>query len=165
MRRRNGFTFIEILVVVVIIGVLAGIMSVSYVSAGKFTRDSRRKKDLANVRAALELYKVQNGEYPDSSTCPGGAGWTWPGCVSPQWIPGLDDEYMSELPTDPKGGTTAFIANDSTGGTPRYTYNYRRLTATTYQLLARMENVDDPMINGEEYGFTGEGIYVLVEPK
>lgn len=162
--RRSGFTFIEILVVVVIIGVLAGIMSVSYVSAGKFTRDARRKKDLANIRAALELYKVQNGAYPDGSTCSSGAGWTWPGCVTPEWIPGLDDEFMSELPVDPKQNAAAFIANGGSA-TPLYTYNYIRLTPTTYYLLAHLENEDDPMANGDEYGFEGEGIYVLVAPK
>lgn len=162
-KARSGFTFIEILVVIVIIGVLAGVMSVSYVQTGKFTRDGRRKKDLANLRAALELYKVENGEYPDSSSCSSGAGWTWPGCLTP-WIPGITEEFMAHMPVDPKQNTQSAIGSDNSV-TRSYTYNYYRVTPTSYYLLTRFENEDDVMANGAEYGFDGEGIYVLVEPK
>lgn len=59
--RRAGFTFIEILVVTVLIGVLASIVVVSYSSSSRVTRDARRKKDLASVQIALEVYKQNIG--------------------------------------------------------------------------------------------------------
>jgi general secretion pathway protein G len=163
-RQKNGFTFLEILVTTIIIGVMTAVIIVSYSSASKSTRDSRRKKDLGNIQAALEIYKIQNGEYPDSSACVSGGGWTWPSCVAPLWIPDLDETYIPTIPVDPKNSANGFIGN-STPNPPDYTYNYQRLTTTTYYLITRLENDEDPTVNGEEYGFTGEGIYVLVEPK
>lgn len=163
-RSKNGFTLLEILVSTIIIGVMTAIIIVSYSSASRSTRDARRKKDLANIQAALEIYKIQNGAYPDSSDCVSGAGWTWPGCVSPNWISELDETYIPSIPVDPKNTAVGFIGNSSPA-TPDFTYNYQRLTATTYYLITRLENAEDPTVNGDEYGFTGAGIYVLVEPK
>jgi prepilin-type N-terminal cleavage/methylation domain-containing protein len=164
MRTKNGFTFLEILVTTVIIAIMTAVIIVSYSSASKSTRDARRKKDLGNIQAALEIYKIQNGSYPDSSSCVGGGGWTWPGCVSPLWIPGLDETYIPTIPVDPKNTATGYIGNTSPNP-PDFTYNYIRLTNTTYYLITRLENTDDPSLNGLMYGFSGEGIYVLVEPK
>lgn len=156
---RKGFTFIEILVVTVILMLLMGIVVVSFQSASKQTRDARRKKDLAGLQSTLEMYKTNVGSYPASSGC--GGSWTWPGCQS-EWIPGLIPDYLSALPTDPKGDASAFIGNLSTA---TYTYNYSRPTATTYILLTRLENTADPVLNGDDYGYSGLGIYVVSEPK
>lgn len=164
MQKKNGFTFLEILVTTVIIGVMTAVIVVSYSSASKTTRDARRKKDLGNIQAALEIYKLQNGEYPDSSSCVSGGGWTWPNCIAPLWIPGLDESYIPTIPVDPKGNVNGYIGS-TTPNPPDHTYNYQRLTPTTYYLLTRLENEEDPTVNGGTYGFTGEGIYVLVEPK
>ncbi len=67
MKQRKGFTLIEILVVTTIIAVLAVGAFVSFASAGKSARDSRRKTDLETVRQALVLYKAENGCYPAST--------------------------------------------------------------------------------------------------
>lgn len=154
-----GFTFIEILVVSVLISVLAAIITVSFIATGRFTRDARRKRDLSNLQAALELYKRQYGEYPESIGC--GGDYTWPGCAS-DWIPGLVDEFATQLPSDPKQNTTGEIGDLST---ETYTYNYTRPTATTYHLLTRLENADDNAINGDNFGYTGTNIYVVTEPR
>lgn len=154
-----GFTFIEILVVTILIGVLATIVMVSFVSTGEFTRDARRKKDLAALQAALEVYKLNNGEYPNHSLCNSTA--TWPGCRTP-WIPGLNEEYVSQLPRDPRQNITGFIGNTNT---ETYTYNYIRVSATDYRLLTRLENENDTDLNGAQYGYTGEAIYVVLPPR
>lgn len=65
-RTTPGFTFIEVLVVSVIIILLATIAMVSYTSAAKSTRDTRRKQDVDNIRVALESYRQSYGEYPES---------------------------------------------------------------------------------------------------
>ena len=61
---RKGFTLIELLVVIAIIGVLSMIGLASFQTASKISRDGKRKGDINQVRAALELYKSQFNTYP-----------------------------------------------------------------------------------------------------
>lgn len=62
--KQKGFTFIEILVVTTIIGILATIGLTSYQIANKKARDGKRKADLEQIRSALEMCKADNGNYP-----------------------------------------------------------------------------------------------------
>lgn len=62
--KKRGFTLIELLVTSTIIIVLSAIGMVSFASAGKNARDSKRKADLETVRQALVLYKTEVGNYP-----------------------------------------------------------------------------------------------------
>ena len=64
MKKLNGFTLIEILVVATIISLLAAAASVAYSQLSKQSRDARRKTDLEQVRAALEMYRSNNDDYP-----------------------------------------------------------------------------------------------------
>lgn len=66
MKKRGGFTLIEVLVVATIISLLASIGFVSYTTFSKQSRDARRKTDLENVRSALELYRSDNDYYPQN---------------------------------------------------------------------------------------------------
>lgn len=62
--RNDGFTLVETLVVIVILGVLAGIAALA---AGTFTSTSARSSctnDYRSVEAALESYREQNGGFP-----------------------------------------------------------------------------------------------------
>lgn len=59
-----GFTLIEILVVIALIGVLAGILIVSFQGVRKSARDSKRKADLEQIRAGLEMCRQQTRTYP-----------------------------------------------------------------------------------------------------
>jgi general secretion pathway protein G len=65
---KKGFTLIEILVVATIIGLLAAGAAAAYTQFNKQSRDARRKVDLEQVRAALELYRSNNNYYPDALT-------------------------------------------------------------------------------------------------
>jgi len=60
----KGFTLIEILVVATIIGLLASGAIVSYQQLSKQSRDAKRKTDLEQVRAALEMYRSNEDTYP-----------------------------------------------------------------------------------------------------
>lgn len=67
MVKRNkdsGFTIVELLIVIVIIGILATIVIVSYNGITKKARESTLMSDLNNDARLLEMYKVENGDYP-----------------------------------------------------------------------------------------------------
>lgn len=65
-QRNYGFTLIEILVAIAIFVMVLGVAGVSYVSANRRARDSRRQSDLEIVRGALEIYRVDDTshQYP-----------------------------------------------------------------------------------------------------
>jgi len=62
--RKNGFTLIEILVAATIIAILTAIGLVSFSVANKQARDAKRKADMEQVRAALEIYRSDHTTYP-----------------------------------------------------------------------------------------------------
>ena len=64
-RKRSGFTLVEILIVVVILGILAAIVIPQFTSASETAKASSVVTQLQSVRAQLELYQIQhNGDYP-----------------------------------------------------------------------------------------------------
>jgi general secretion pathway protein G len=65
MRAKDGFTLVEILIVVVILGILAAIVIPQFTEAGIEAKMSGLCTDLQTVRSQIELYKVQhNGNLP-----------------------------------------------------------------------------------------------------
>ena len=64
MKRKKGFTLIELMVVISIIGILATIIIVTFVNAAAKSRDSKRKTDLNAISSALEMYFYDNKFYP-----------------------------------------------------------------------------------------------------
>lgn len=62
--KRNGFTLVELLVVVAIIMLLLGIVMVSISQARQSARDKSRLSDLANIEFALTLYNERERTYP-----------------------------------------------------------------------------------------------------
>jgi len=68
MKRSKGFTLVEILIVVIILGILAAIVIPQFTEASNDARESALASDLQTLRSQLELYKVQHLEmYPDVS--------------------------------------------------------------------------------------------------
>lgn len=64
-RIRHGFTLVEILIVVVILGILAAIVIPQFTSASETAKASSLVSQLQTIRSQLELYQVQhNGNYP-----------------------------------------------------------------------------------------------------
>jgi general secretion pathway protein G len=64
---RKGFTLVELLVVISLIGILASLLIVSLQGSQKSARDGRRKADLEQIRTALEMYRRDSGAYPAST--------------------------------------------------------------------------------------------------
>ena len=65
VRDKKGFTMIEIMLVVIIIGVLAAMVIPNLAGRGEQARKAAAKADIeANISAALDLYELDNGRYP-----------------------------------------------------------------------------------------------------
>ena len=69
---RRGFTLIEILIVVVILGILAAIVVPQFTDAADSAKSASLKSQLQTLRGQCELFYAQTGAYPDLI----GAGWT-----------------------------------------------------------------------------------------
>ena len=76
-KSEKGFTLIEILVVVAIIGLLSSIVMAALSTARVKARDSRRLSDILQIKKALELYYLNNNTYPSilAEGEAGCAGW------------------------------------------------------------------------------------------
>ncbi len=67
-KKNKGFTLIEMLVVVAVIGLLASLILVGLSSFRTRGRDTRRVADTKEVQNGLELYYMKNGRYPTASS-------------------------------------------------------------------------------------------------
>ncbi len=105
-RSRAGFTMIELLVVTTILIILATIGLVSYQSATRNARNSKRKSDLETVRQALVLYRTDNAAYP--------VGTDFEAMLT------TVSDYMSQTT---QGGSTVLLADPVDDATYFYSYN------------------------------------------
>ena len=84
----SGFTLVELLIVVVILAILAGILVPQFSSATDDAKLSSLDSNLANIRSAVELYYQQHGHYPGAvaaagSNCASGpSGTTGTGAIN-----------------------------------------------------------------------------------
>ena len=62
--RKAGFTIVELLIVIVVIGILAAIKIVAYNGIQVRARDNARIAKIQNIAKSIELYRVDNGRYP-----------------------------------------------------------------------------------------------------
>ncbi len=60
----HGFTLIELMVVIVIIGILVGTVAVNFMGAPDDARVNKAKMTIETLESALKLYKLDNGKYP-----------------------------------------------------------------------------------------------------
>ena len=64
MRAKSGFTLVEILIVVVILGILAAIVIPQFTSASTEAKESALVSNLQAIRSQIELYKIQHNDIP-----------------------------------------------------------------------------------------------------
>lgn len=136
-----GFTLVELLVVISIIGILTMIGAVAYSGAQKKARDTRRKTELDALSKALIMYYNDNGVFPAVSSATffsSSVGLTGPGNIT----------YMAEIPIDPKNNTdTNFV----------YVYKYNTTTKKEFELFANLENTSDSQCESDPYKVDGKG--------
>ena len=107
-RRQHGFTLIEIMVVVVILGILAAVIVPRFLSRPDEAKVTKAKVDIKSIEEALGLYKLDNGFYP--STDQGLKALV----EKPETgrIPGKypDGGYLKKVPTDPWGNPYVYLS-------------------------------------------------------
>lgn len=138
LRKKNksilGFTLVELMIAVVILGILSVIGIGSFTSTQLKARDSKRKRDLAAISSALETYYNDYGTYPDNNDngeimgCGDQEACEW----GESWQDQNGTVYMVQMPKDPNSEFTYSYFADSTG---KY-----------YRIFARLENRLDPSI-------------------
>ena len=104
-RASRGFTLIEIMVVLVIIGVLAALIAPNVLDRAGDAKVTAARTDVNNLMQAMKLYKLDNGRFPSAeqglqalvrkpTASP----------VPPNWKP-----YLDKLPTDPWGQAYQYV--------------------------------------------------------
>jgi general secretion pathway protein G len=138
--KNKGFTLVELLVVMAILGILVTLVAGGFRTAQMRGRDSKRKSDLKEIANALEVFYSDHNKYPDASgeqieACPynpseGSEDCTW----------GLKEftdgktVYFKIMPKDPVSSQN-------------YVYRVQLIADNAnnqkYQLFARLENPED----------------------
>ena len=106
MRRSTGFTLVEIMVVVVILGILAVLIVPRVLGRSDEARQAAAKHDIATIMQSLKLYRLDNGRYPTNDqglqalvTKPSSAP------APSNWKP-----YLDKVPKDPWGNTYQYLS-------------------------------------------------------
>ena len=107
--REAGFTLIEILVVVFIIGLLATIVSVNVIGQTDTARVTKAKADLKELEQGLHLYKLDNGIYP--TTDQGLRALVAKPTSGPQPRKYNPDGYVQKIPEDPWGNGYVYLSD------------------------------------------------------
>jgi general secretion pathway protein G len=120
-RRQHGFTLIEIMVVVVIIGVLGAMVIPQFMSRPDQAKVTAAHTDIQALSTALEMYRLDNFNYPSTQQGlealvkrPSGAP------LAKNWNP---RGYLKSLPTDPWGTPYQYLS-PGTASAPFDLYSY-----------------------------------------
>jgi general secretion pathway protein G len=65
-RARAGFTLVELLLVVTILGILAAVVVVNFAGQGEETRRNTTRASIAAIGTAIQAYEVRMGRYPET---------------------------------------------------------------------------------------------------
>ncbi|WP_120997254.1 type II secretion system major pseudopilin GspG [Stutzerimonas urumqiensis] len=111
--RQRGFTLIEIMVVVVILGILAALVVPQVMSRPDQAKVTVAKGDIKAIAAALDMYKLDNFAYP--STQQGLEALVERPTGNPQPKNWNRDGYLKRLPQDPWGNDYQYLSPGTEG--------------------------------------------------
>ncbi|MEK0361493.1 MULTISPECIES: type II secretion system major pseudopilin GspG [Pseudomonadaceae] len=119
-RKQRGFTLIEIMVVVVILGILAALVVPQVMNRPDQAKVTVAKGDIKAIGAALDMYKLDNYSYPSTQQGldalvekPGG---------NPQPKNWNRDGYLKRVPKDPWGNEYQYLSPGTQGQFDLYSY-------------------------------------------
>ncbi len=112
-KRNRGFTLIEIMVVMVILGLLVALVAPNIMGRGDEARVTSAKAQLRQISNALDLYRLDNSHYPSTEQGLEALVEEPTGNPEPRnWNP---DGYMNSVPTDPWGNEYQYVSPGSEG--------------------------------------------------
>ncbi|HNY76692.1 MAG: type II secretion system major pseudopilin GspG [Sedimentisphaerales bacterium] len=104
MHRQKGFTLIELMIVVVILGLLATIIMPKILGRPEQARRVKAKADIRSIQSALALFKTDTGRFPTTSE-------GLEALVNDPGIKGYNsDGYLDAVPVDPWGNKYIYIS-------------------------------------------------------
>ncbi len=119
-KQQQGFTLIEIMVVIVIIGLLAAVVGPKLLGQADEARVTKAKADIRAIEGGLNLYRLDNFVYPSTDqglealvTKPGG---------TPEPRNWKDGGYLERLPKDPWGNEYQYLNPGSHGSIDIYSF-------------------------------------------
>ncbi|OGV25362.1 MAG: type II secretion system protein GspG [Legionellales bacterium RIFCSPHIGHO2_12_FULL_37_14] len=118
LNKQQGFSLIEIMVVIVILGILASLVVPKIMSRPEEARIVKVKQDILSIQNALDLYKLDNGDYP--TTDQGLNALVQKPTNDP--IPSNWQAYLKELPIDPWGRPYLYLYPGQHGEDDIFTY-------------------------------------------
>jgi len=134
--RKSGFTLLELMIVIVILGVLATLITGTFITSLKKGRDAKRKADLEQIQRALEFYYEDNLAYPltldlttDGKLCSPDPD----GCATKTYIQRLPKETMSKC---------------------KYAYVHQTTNGEGYGIYSILENSQDQGSGVRQSGYT-----------
>jgi len=118
-RKQQGFTIVELLIVIIVIGILATLVITTFTGIQQKARDTKRQTDINALQGQIEAYFAQNGFYPTLTNM------NTPSFVSGQ-LKGLDSTALC----DPSEKTSPCTLADNPAANV-YAYHVRAADGTT----------------------------------
>ena len=129
--RRSGFTLIELMVIIIIIGLLAATAIVTLANAQRKSRDAKRLADLRELQKTIETIHTETGTYPLADAADNATWADFGNAIA---------DYITSVPIDPD--------NDDPND---YIYTYGTNDAgTEYVIAARLEQAGHAALNGDD---------------
>lgn len=106
-KKQNGFTLIEVIVVVVILGILASVVVPKVVNRTGQAQIVKAKQDIRALESALQLYRVDNFDYP--TTDQGLQALAEKPTTTPEPRNWQSGGYIKNIPKDPWGNEYQYL--------------------------------------------------------
>ena len=127
-RKRSGFTLIEIMVVIVIMGIMAALVVPRVMGSTDDARKAAALADVKNIKTALDLYKLDNTRYPTQQQ--GLTALVTKPSIAPIPQNFKPNGYLDKLPQDPWGNDYQYQNPGKHGEIDVYSYGQDGATSS-----------------------------------